>query len=52
MSCNIYVGSFVTGAFIAAVNDQLDKQVMKKLEELSSCKNAEEIPCYVGPASS
>ena len=45
------MAGFVSSASIAAVNDQLDKQVMKKLEELSSCvgQNAEEIPRSVGP---
>jgi hypothetical protein len=46
------VTSFVSIAFIAAVNDKLAKQMMKKLEELSSCllsQNAEEIPPSVGP---
>jgi hypothetical protein len=31
------VASFVSRAFIVAVNDQLARQMMKKLEELSSC---------------
>jgi len=47
------VASFVSSVFIAAVKDQLDKQMMKKLQELSNCvcvsQNAEEIPRSVGP---